>query len=133
MGFVGYNEVQAALDRLAVKVDLATRQIVAKAAAMVEKEAKSNFSGSHKRNESHSGGSEPNVVTGDLRRSITATPVARTGVASYTAAVGPTAAYGRRVELGWNGSAGYPYFNPAVKTSRAKFGALAAATWAAIL
>lgn len=133
MGFVGYNEVQAALDRLAVKADLATRQIVAKAAATVEREAKQNFSGSHKRNEPHSGGSQPNIVSGDLRRSITSTPVARTGVASYTATVGPTAVYGRRVELGWNGSAGYPYFNPAVKSARAKFGALAASIWAATL
>jgi hypothetical protein len=132
MGFVGYSELQAALLRLEVKVDLVTRQIVAKAAAVVEKEAKSNFEGSHRRGEPHNGGSMPNVVSGDLRRSITATPVARTGLATYAARVGPTAVYGRRVELGWNGSAGYPYFDPAVKSSRAKFGALAASVWASI-
>lgn len=133
MGFVGYSEVQAALDRLMVKTDLATRQVVARSAALLEKEAKSNFSGSHKRGEPHVGGTEPNVVSGDLRRSITATPVARTGVASYAATVGPTTVYGRRVELGWNGSAGYPYFTPAVKSARAKFGALAREIWAAVL
>jgi len=53
--------------------------------------------------------------TGDLRRSIRGEKF-RQGFASYTAIVGPTIIYGRRVELGggnWPSGVRFPYMEPA--------------------
>lgn len=53
--------------------------------------------------------------TGDLRRSIRGEKF-RQGFASYTAIVGPTIIYGRRVELGggnWPAGVRFPYMEPA--------------------
>ncbi|WP_161580434.1 HK97 gp10 family phage protein [Subtercola vilae] len=126
---VGVSELYAAFAKVAADSELASRLIVAKGAAMVEREAKANFQGSHKRDAPHVGGSLPNVVSGDLRRSIISTPVVRTGAFSYSAMVGPTTVYGRRVELGMNGSKGYPYFHPAVQKVKPLLSAMAVSTW----
>lgn len=53
--------------------------------------------------------------SGDLRRSIRGEKF-RQGFASYTAIVGPTIIYGRRVELGggnWPSGVRFPYMEPA--------------------
>jgi len=60
-------------------------------------------------------GPGPNMVTGTLNRSIiyTSNPV---GLVGYMAVVGPTAIYGRAVELGnprWKSGVKYPYLRPA--------------------
>jgi hypothetical protein len=138
----GLSELQAAFTKVNAQAEATARSIVTKAAAMVEKEAKGNFEGAHAKGDPHVGGDKPNVVTGNLRRSITHTRVTRFGPFGYSSKVGPTAIYGRRVELGgtssgWGGSTvttrPFPYFEPAVKASRAKFEALAAAEWAGFL
>lgn len=58
--------------------------------------------------------------TGDLRRSIKGEKF-RQGFASYTAIVGPTIIYGRRVELGggdWPSGVRFPYMEPAYEKFR---------------
>lgn len=58
--------------------------------------------------------------TGDLRRSIRGEP-SRQGFATYSAIVGPTIAYGRRVELGggnWPSGVRFPYMEPAYEKFR---------------
>lgn len=58
--------------------------------------------------------------TGDLRRSIKGEKF-RQGFASYTAIVGPTVIYGRRVELGggdWPSGVRFPYMEPAYEKFR---------------
>lgn len=53
--------------------------------------------------------------TGKLRQSITAEKF-RTGFASYSAVIGPTIIYARRVELGggnWKPGVRFPYMEPA--------------------
>lgn len=58
--------------------------------------------------------------TGDLRRSIRGEKF-KQGFANYTAIVGPTIIYGRRVELGggnWQPGVRFPYMEPAYKQFR---------------
>jgi len=60
-------------------------------------------------------GHPPMNRTGDLRRSITGEKF-REGFATYSAIVGPTIVYGRRVELGggnWREGTRFPYMEPA--------------------
>jgi hypothetical protein len=95
----------------------------------VERQAKLNFQGtrSYEKRVSkkgnpwlkitpprHVGGSGPNTVTGNLKRSIKTTY--RVGLGVYTAEVGPTMIYARQVEKGggkWPPGVKYPYLEPA--------------------
>lgn len=138
----GLGPVMEAFAKVSAQADLAARSIVAKAAAEAEKQAKAGFSGSHAKGEPHVGGNKPNIVTGNLRRSIKHDPVHRDGIASYGTTVGPTAVYGRRVELGYAGGGGgpghqrtrpFPYFEPGARRAQARFDAIAAAEWGRFL
>ena len=137
MPLLGVAEVRAALEKVAAEAAAASREIVAKSAALVEAEAKKNFEGSHAKGQPHSGGSKPNVVSGDLRRSIRHEPVEPDGF-GYKTRVGPGMVYGRRVELGFTGTDSkgrhynqppYPYFRPAVESTAPKLELLAAEVW----
>lgn len=129
MAWHGLKEAYAAIDRISAQADAATREIVAKSAAVVEKAAKGNFSGSHKRGQPHVGGDRPNVVTGTLRRSIRPEPIVRVGLGEYGTTIGPRTVYARRVELGMNGKGAYPYFRPGVEDTKDELRAIAAETW----
>ena len=62
-------------------------------------------------------GKGPNVVTGNLRRSIRTT--VHYGFGTYVAEVGPTMIYARQVEKGggnWKSGVKYPYLEPAALT-----------------
>lgn len=138
MPWVGIPEFNAALKRIGDKADLASREVVAKSAALLIRNAQHNFAGSHKKGQPHVGGDLPNVVTGDLRRSIKMDPVTRLGPTSYVTRVGPRMIYGRRVELGYTGGTGpgqqasraYPYFEPALASSMVDFSSIAKSAWA---
>ena len=119
--WVGIAEFKAALDEAAKNVDKASSAALLELAALAETKAKGNFSGSHQRGQPHVGGQLPNVVTGNLRRSITRTPVQRMGPGDYMTRVFPSAVYARAVELGnpRTGSRAFPYFGPAMKVVRA--------------
>ncbi|MGN6607961.1 MAG: HK97 gp10 family phage protein [Jatrophihabitans sp.] len=138
MPMLGLREFEAALNKVVIQGDAVSRQAVAAAAAIAERDAKNNFEGAHKRGEPHVGGDKPNVVTGTLRRSITTDPIRRYGLGSYGTVVAPRANYARRVELGWPDSDGtrghnvtrpYPYFEPAADHAREELPDLAAAMW----
>lgn len=129
----GLQGVFAKIEEVAAQGDLAAKTIVTRGAALMEKEAKANFSGAHKKGQPHVGGDKPNVVTGTLRRSIRSAPVTRLGMAEYGTSVSPSTVYARRVELGYRGSKGYPYFRPAAEKVRPQLEALAKATWAQFL
>lgn len=98
-------------------------------AALAQSEAQANFVGSHKRGAPHIGGARPNVVTGNLRRSITRTSIERTGD-GYMTRVYPSAIYGRAVELGVPGrSRAFPYFAPAMRVVRLRATDILAEHW----
>jgi hypothetical protein len=96
-----------------------------------------NFEGAHRKNQRRVPNSsmKPNIVTGTLRRSIRSTGVNRHGFGFYSATVGPSTVYGRRVEMGFSGrdsrgrnynQPAYPYFGPAVRVARVRAAALMA-------
>lgn len=122
----GLQKVYEALDKVSEQADEAAKAIVTKSAAVVEAEIKANFSGSHKKGEPHVGGSRPNVVSGTARRSVHADPVTQTGRGEYSTKVGPRVVYARRLELGYRGSAGYPYVRPGYGTALPKLAAIRA-------
>ena len=127
--WLGMKELFGAIEKVSLQADAGAREIVAKSAAVMEAAAKANFSGAHKKGMPHVGGDQPNVVTGTLRRSIRTDPIVRAGVAEYATKVAPRVVYARRVELGWKGSRGYPYFKPGAESSKPKFKAIAAEVW----
>jgi hypothetical protein len=129
MTWTGVNESDAALEALLRRADTAVREIVEKSSLLLVAAAQKNFSGSHRRGQPHVGGAAPNIVTGELRRSITADPVRKRGQADYATTVAPRMIYGRRVELGFQGSQGYPYFTPAVDTVIPQLEKLGARIW----
>ena len=141
MGYVlGLSEINAAFDRILLETAAASKAIVAESAAVVEAKAKSNFAGAHKRGEPHTGGSQPNVVTGTLRRSIGNDGIRVEGFGGASTRLGPRTIYARRVELGFTGTdaagrsfaqPGYPYFGPAVRATRDEVAAIARRRWTA--
>ncbi len=115
----------------------AAQRITTRSAAVIEGQAKRNFIGSHAKGDPHVGGSEPNVVTGYLRRSITHTPAVQVGW-SWRSTVGPTAIYGRRIELGYTGGGSgrghqttrpFPYLGPTASQTTAQLTAIAYEEW----
>lgn len=102
---------------------------IMRAGLAIERQAKMNFKGtrSYERRVSkktgnaylkitppkHQGGSEPNTVTGNLKRSIHTTY--RKGFGTYTAEVGASMIYARTLEQGLpqNSAIKYPYLEPA--------------------
>jgi hypothetical protein len=79
----GVSEIQALLKGKILKADLAAVAIVRRAQAVVEANAKSQFTGSHAKGSptTSSPGSPPDVVTGTLRRSIKSSRVQKGGFA----------------------------------------------------
>lgn len=116
----GLDQFYTALAGLDSKVAVAGREAVATASMMLIADAMGNFTGAHGRREPRVPNSarQPNIVTGNLRRSIRSTGVIQTGRASFQAEVGPTAEYGRAVELGYGNRGAYPFFGPAAKRVR---------------
>lgn len=129
MEWTGLDKLQAAFVRAGSQVDAAARANVSQASMILIKDAQGNFEGSHKKGEPHVGGAKPNVVTGNLRRSIMADGIQHIAMGSYSTTVGPTMRYGRRVELGLAPTGAYPYFGPAAADLRQQMGAIAAANW----
>ena len=131
----GIKESTAKLEGMARDVDAAGREIVVKGAALVITYAQQNFAGAHAKGQPHietsNGG--PNIVTGDLRRSIIMDPIVRLGFSEYMTQIGPTMVYGRAVELGLKNGANYPYFGPAVEKAMPEIDAISAETWARLV
>lgn len=128
---LGLSEFEAAMNKVMAEADAAAKASVVQAAAMIESKTKANFSGSHAKGQPHVGGDKPNVVSGTARRSVRSTTATRMGLGVWEIKVGPTVIYYRRLELGFNGSRGYPSFGPAVTESRGQFPSVTAEQWRA--
>lgn len=135
MPVTGLTELNAAIDRITAAAGEAAKSTVGTGAAMLTAAAQANFQGSHKKGEPHVGGTKPNVVTGYLRRSIRFTPPARLGMFEYSSQIGPTAVYGRAVELGYaaRNMRPHPYFDPAAREVTPRLQGIAVAAWARFL
>lgn len=129
MGWEGVDDMDAALDVLFERAEDAVKAVVTKSSMILVRNAQANFEGSHRRGEPHVGGSKPNIVSGNLRRSIKADPVTKLGRGEYGTSVAPRMIYGRRVELGFKGSRAYPYFTPAVESSTEAIRQVGIDTW----
>jgi len=123
------SEVLAAIDGTKTKIEQGAQLGIMRAGLAVERQAKMNFQGtrSYEKRVSksgrgylvvtppkHQGGSGPNTVTGNLKRSIKTTY--RVGFGNYIAEIGPTMIYARQVEKGggkWSSGVKYPYLEPA--------------------
>ena len=124
------SEVLAAIDGAKSKIEQGAQIGIMRAGLAVERQAILNFQGtrSYQKRTSkitgnsylkvtppkHVGGSGPNTITGNLKRSIKTTY--RVGFESYIAEIGPTMIYARQVEKGggnWPSGVKYPYLEPA--------------------
>jgi hypothetical protein len=115
------DDVLRDLGHTAQQVDFAAKFAIGITGAAVERQAKLNANtGTHKVGEPRiSGGIGPNVVTGNLRRSIFSRT--RIGFGTYIAEVGATMEYARQVEQGggrWKSGVKYPYIAPAAEKLR---------------
>lgn len=110
--WLGLSELTASLDKLGGKAEEAGKAAISRAAAIVEATIKEQFQGAHAYGQPHTGGKAPNVVSGRLRTSVHTDPVVPLAGHTWGTFVGPRMVYGRRVELGFHGSRGYPYTRP---------------------
>lgn len=119
----GLAEQQAFLERRKGQLSAAAEEMAAADSMLIVSEVMRNFSGSHPPGVGHSGGSLPNIVSGDLRRSNRPDPVQHVAEGVVRTSVAPRMAYGRRVELGFEGAdalgrvfsqPAYPFFRPGV-------------------
>lgn len=131
--WLGMDAFYAAIKKTANDADTVAKEVVATGSAMVTREAQGNFVGSHAKGQPHVGGDQPNVVTGQTRRSIRPDPVMRIGLFEWGTAVGPTVAWGRALELGYLARRGYPYFQPGVDKVTPQLRGISEAAWARFL
>lgn len=128
------KEVLAALNATEDKMEAAAKIGIARAALAIERQAKINANNGERTYEKrvskrtgntwlkvtperHIGpsGEGPNVITGNLKRSIFSTMPVGFGD-RYVATVGASAEYARAVEMGsplWKSGVKYPYLEPA--------------------
>ena len=119
--FTNLAQFLAAFNRTEADLNNAARYAIGMAVASVEREAKKNANtGTHPRGQGHIPGTGPgpNVMTGNLRRSIYSQTKIGFGN-SYVAEVGASMVYARAVELGlpeWKSGVKYPYLAPAAES-----------------
>jgi hypothetical protein len=131
--WLGMDAFYKSIERVATQADQASKKIVTQSAALVTRASQDNFEGAHKRGKPHVGGNKPNIVSGDLRRSIGADPVTRLGLSEYATKVGPRIVYGRAIELGYLTRRAFPYFTPAVTKVTPELEELATTIWGEFL
>lgn len=127
----GIPEFKEALIKAERGIDRASSAALLELAALAESKAKANFQGSHARGKPHTGGAMPNVVSGNLRRSIQRTAILRQGTGDYMTRVFPSTVYARAVEMGnpARGSRAFPYFAPAMHVVRLNANDILARAW----
>jgi hypothetical protein len=131
----GIGISEAKLREMAAGANAGAKLIVAKGASLVIRYSQDRFQGAHAKGQPHIGGtgSGPNVVTGDLRRSIVMDSIMQIGLAHFATTVGPTMVYGRAVELGLRNGANYPYFHPGVEKALPEIEAISTEVWAKLV
>jgi HK97 gp10 family phage protein len=123
-GFSGAKEFRDALEAVVVAVDETTKAAVASAAHLVQAAAMQRAP----------------VATGTLRRSLHVEGPKSEGAGAYSAQIGPSVIYARRVELGFSGpdalgrvydQKAKPYLAPGLDSVQADIAALFERQWAA--
>lgn len=118
----GVAECLAGIAEMVTRQNAATGTGLGKCLHLLEREIKADLSvGSHERGEptTSAPGEAPDLVSGDLRRSIQVDGPDEEGGGRWSGQVGPTVVYGRIQELG--GQAGHatlparPYVGPALE------------------
>lgn len=97
------RESSEAFRALAARFDIVGFKTVRDASALVERSAKKNFQSRKGGRNDPATPPRPTLRTGNLRNSIHSSPPERRGGSTWSAKVGPTLMYGRRVELGFDG------------------------------
>lgn len=137
MPVIGLSDVTAALAAIQARAEAAAVTIVQRGSAIVEAEAKKQFTQAHTRDTRTPSrpGEPPAVITGTLRRSIAADPVRLDGTVAK-GAVYPTAVYSRIQELGGITGRGHhtrlparPYMQPARKHAEDQLEVVAVTEW----
>src|ERR1039458_4929206 len=131
--FEGVSAFRERIDKMIAGADAAARMAVVRGGHLIEGEAKKQFQGNHPKGQPHVGGSNPNTVTGTLRRSIKVGGIAKIGIGTWQSQTGPTVIYGRRIELGFQGADSLgrvynnqplPYLKPGLDAARPKLAGL---------
>jgi hypothetical protein len=145
----GVKQFEDAMKRASIKADVAVRTSLVQMGQAVVRESRAQFTtvvadktGSQRvlakggkkmpgekivRRGAHVDGDRPHIRTGNLARSIKADPPKQIGLGRFMTEVGPRAAYGRRIELGFTGNdslnrnydqSPYPYMAPGLEKAR---------------
>ena len=120
----GLPEFNAAIDGMVEAANVATRDAVKKGASLIESKAKAHSP----------------VLTGSNRRSIHVEgPIGVSAMLGYSASIGPSMIYSRRLELGFSGTdaigrayhqAPHPYLAPGLADAIPGLSAIFEAAWA---
>jgi hypothetical protein len=108
-------DVMRGVNKAMSKIDLGARMARDEMMNKLIQLSKEQIKGKRSPGEKAESGKPPMNRTGNLRRSIKGERF-REGFATYSAVVGPTIIYGRRVELGggnWPPGTKFPYMKPA--------------------
>ena len=138
---------QASVDALIETVHAATREGIAKAGLLVQANAQSSFGPAHSKGTPKTS-DKPQSISGTLRRTTRLLDVEEIGHA-WTARIGPTQPYGRRLELGFYPGDGhqdgldslgrqynqppYPFLKPGLHKSEPYFVPIMMEVWGAAL
>jgi phage gpG-like protein len=139
----GVRELRTAMTAMVARQDAATRTGLGKAAHLLEREIKAQLStGSHQAHEptTSAPGSAPDLVSGDLRRSVQVDDMLSLGQGRYSTQVGPTIVYGRIQEFGGQTGRNHattlpprPYVAPALEKMTPVMFEVMKSAWAAAL
>ena len=100
---IGEQGFIKSIDSVVEVINEVTKDAVGRAALLVEANSKTSFGPAHKKGSRKIVQDRPQVVSGNLMRSIGVRSLEQTGEYDFEARVGPTMKYGRRIELGFNG------------------------------
>lgn len=134
----GIKECAAGIAKIVGQQNLASQRGLAKCAHLLEREIKANLSiGSHEAGQETSSapGEPPDLVSGDLRRSVMVEGPYPTNGTQWAAEVGPTMEYSRIQELGGVAGRGAvlparPYVEPSLENMKPIMAAEMKAAWA---
>lgn len=112
------------IESMTMRLDAAAEKIATQAGLIVQRYARKEFRGETSAPPTPP---RPTQRTGNLRNSITVSDQKRVSFGTWSAKVGPTMIYGRRVELGYKGTGkgrgqqttrAFPYLSPGFDKSR---------------
>jgi len=110
----GIPEFDKSIDSMIVRVDEAARKFVLKGGEVIKREAKNTFITGADAKITESWHSDawplPTRRTGNLMNSIYSDGARKLGIGKWESQTGPHIVYGRRIELGFNGSGRWPYY-----------------------